>query len=90
MPTISDSITRVIGCICAAIALGSCQTPPSRVDENFGSSVRNTIALQTDPNIQTGYGMDGEKAQAVIDIYRTDVAKPEKVEQDLIEINLGE
>ena len=90
MRTANATIMRVIGCSCVAIALASCQTPPSKVEENFGSSVRHTIALQTDPEAQTGYGLDGEKAQAVIDIYRTDVAEPETVEKNIIEIELGE
>ncbi|MGB5254631.1 MAG: hypothetical protein WBN68_18135, partial [Sedimenticolaceae bacterium] len=61
----------------------------SKVEANFGSSVRNAIALQTaDPN-SNAPGLDGEKAGAVLQTYRGDVAKPEKVERDLIRINLG-
>lgn len=72
-----------------ALVLAGCSTEPSKVEANFGSSVRNAIALQTsDPN-NDARGLDGEKAGAVLQTYRGDVAKPEKVERDLIRINLG-
>lgn len=73
----------------AILIVSGCETQPSRVEQNFGSSVRNAIALQTsDPN-SGAYGLDGVKAGNSLNEYRGDVAKPEKVERDLIQIRLG-
>jgi hypothetical protein len=66
-----------------AASVAGCQSEPSRVDRDFGASVRHAIAVQTaDP---TGYpvGTDGEKGEAVLQTYRQDVAKPETVEREL-------
>lgn len=84
--------TRLTAALAGALImtlLAGCQSTPSRVEDNFGSSVRNAIAQQTAPEAQTGYGLDGEKAEVILDAYRTDVAEPEEVERDLIQIRLG-
>ena len=75
--------------IVAVLVFAGCESEPSRVEQNFGSSVRNAIALQTADPEQGAYGMDGPLAGASLEQYRRDVAKPEKVERDLIEIRLG-
>jgi type IV pilus biogenesis protein CpaD/CtpE len=78
-----------IGLGLLGLIIAGCATEPSKVEANFGSSVRNAIALQTaDPN-RDAPGLDGEKAGVVLQTYRGDVAKPERVQQDLIRINLG-
>ena len=66
------------------LTLGACameEIPESSPD--FGDSVRHTIALQTG-----GYsrptGMDAIKAERSLREYQQDVAKPKKVEQELI------
>ena len=71
------------------MAFSGCQTAPSKVDDNFGSSVRHVVAIQTARPGQETPSLDGEKADAVLQTYRKDVAKPEKVERDLIRIDLG-
>jgi len=69
--------------------LNGCQNNPSKIEENFGSSVRNAIALQTAQPGEVTPSMDGQKGEVVMETYRKDVAKPETVERDLIQINLG-
>jgi len=76
--------------VCPLFTLVGCETPPSVVEQNFGSSVRNAIALQTAPPSEKPSGLDGEKAEAVLEAYRGDVAKPEQAERELIQINLGD
>ena len=71
------------------ITLVGCQTEPSRVDTNFGSSVRHVVSVQTAPSNKPTPSLDGEKANTALQVYRKDVAKPEKVERDLIRIDLG-
>lgn len=73
----------------AALLLAGCQFTPPATERNFGASVRNMIAVQTAKPIENPSGLDGQKAEAVLDIYRKDVAEPKKVEQDIIEIDLG-
>ena len=88
----SNLTIRLLGkCIltAAALVLAGCETPPSNVEANFGSSVRNTIVLQTADPGQGAFGLDGTKAEAVLRAYQSDVAKPEKVEREMIQINLG-
>ena len=76
--------------LAAAVLFGlGCESQPTAVEANFGSSVRNAIALQTAQPGQPVPGLDGVKAEAVLEAYRGDVAKPERVERDLIQINLG-
>lgn len=83
---------RINGCwlACVFLTLTGCETPPSAVEANFGSSVRNAIALQTAQPGQRVTGLDGVKGEVVLRTYQSDVARPEKVERDFIQINLGE
>lgn len=74
---------------CALFALMGCETPPSAVEQDFGSSVRNTIALQTMQPGMDAPSLDGEKAEEVLNVYRADVVKPEQ-KRDFIQINLGQ
>lgn len=82
-------IAGVLLSISSFVWIAGCQTTPSMVEANFGSSVRNQIALQTAAPNSEVHGMDGTKASVVLGTYRADVAKPEKVERDLIQIKLG-
>jgi hypothetical protein len=72
--------------LCALAALGAgCADPEERWESaDFGNSVRNTIALQTDHANSAGTGLDGQKAEAVLNAYRTDVAQPKVVEKELV------
>ena len=71
------------------LLLTGCESAPTALERNFGSSVRNMIELQTAQPGDRGFGMDGRKAEAVLDRYRKDVADPKEVEQQLIQIHLG-
>ena len=73
-------VIRVLCFTALPAILVGCQTAPSKVEENFGTSVRHMIAVQTEPDAQTGYGLDGNKAELLLDRYRTDAAEPESVE----------
>ena len=70
-------------------ALAGCETPPSVVEQNFGSSVRNTIALQTAQPGQQTPALDGVKGEAVLRGYQADVASQKTAERELIQINVG-
>jgi type IV pilus biogenesis protein CpaD/CtpE len=80
--------------IVVALASG-CATEPSGVEEDFGTSVRQMIRAQTydpstleNPSREPVTGLDGEYAEAVVDAYKGDIAKPEQVRNE-IEINVG-
>ncbi len=63
-------------------------------DAHFGDSVRQMIRNQTynpqagDSVYQTSTGLDGRKGEAVLEVYRKDVAKPEDLPSQ-ININVG-
>lgn len=85
--------TRILGLTalgCGPLLFGCATEPDVTQDPDFGQSVRQMIAIQTGDPWAGGTGLDGEKAAAVLRSYRKQVADPKKVEQDLIEINLGE
>lgn len=74
-----------------AALLGACAHEPTPVERNFGSSVRNMIEAQTydpstlsSPSTDTIDNGDGRRLEAVLEAYRTDVAKPESVREDVI------
>lgn len=76
-------------CALAALAAG-CASDDERFETaDFGNAVRETIALQTANPGSTGTGLDGVKAAAVMEAYRKDVAKPQKVDQELM-IRVGQ
>jgi hypothetical protein len=66
------------------MTLGCSTTDPDTIDRDFGNSVRRMVEAQ---KVYPGYtqpqtaGMDGPRAQNVLEAYRADVAKPQKVEQ---------
>ncbi len=66
-----------------------CESEPTLLDRNFGSSVRDTIERQTVQPGDRGYALDGQKSEVVWQAYRKDAADPAKVEQKLIQIQLG-
>ena len=78
----------VLGC---GPLLHGCATEPDITDDlDFGQSVRQMIAIQTGDPWAGGTGLDGQKAAAVLKTYREQVADPKRIEQDIIEINLGQ
>jgi len=72
--------------LCALAALGAgCADPEERLENaDFGNSVRNTIALQTDYAGSAGTGLDGQKAEAILKAYRADVGNRKQVEKDIV------
>ena len=80
----------------AAMLLSGCATEPSATEKDFGNSVRQMVRAQTydpstldNPSRQPVTGLDGEHADIVLDAYRTDIAKPEQVRNE-IQINVSE
>ena len=76
-------------CIVAISLLAGCESTPTALERNFGASVRNMIELQTASPGDKGFGLDGRKSEAIIEMYRKDVAEPKKVEESIIRIQLG-
>ncbi len=70
--------------LATATLLSACaQHEPTGVAKTFGDSVRNMIEAQTydpstlsTPSTETIEGGDGQRVEAVLEVYRTDVAKP--------------
>ena len=81
--------TVTVPAVCAFLVLAGCETPPTALEEDFGSSVRNTIALQTAQPGQETPALDGVKADNSFRAYQKEVAKPE-ASRELININVGD
>jgi type IV pilus biogenesis protein CpaD/CtpE len=86
------SFTGLLTCVVVA---GCSMHEPTRVDENFGNSVRHMVQMQTynpeaarRPSTEPPTELDGEKAGAVLDSYRTAVGKPSEIQKP-ITINVG-
>ena len=78
----------------AALMLAGCSGEPTQTQTNFGASVRQMIQAQTadpstlaNPPAEPIDGSDAKRIEAVLEAYRTDVAKPEAV-NDSVTINL--
>jgi hypothetical protein len=69
--------------------LFGCESAPTALERNFGASVRNMIELQTAQPDYQGVGMSGQKSEALWRVYREEVADPKKVEQSVIQIQVG-
>ena len=85
-----NSTSKLLLAAMVSLLLG-CETVPEKtaLEQNFGSSVRTMIEMQTAKPDDKTHGLHGQKGEAVQDIYVKDVAKPKKVEQDIIRIRLG-
>jgi hypothetical protein len=73
------------------VLLGGCVHEPTALEDNFGSSVRNMIEAQTfdpstlsSPSTETLDGGDGQRTEAVLERYRSDIARPEAVSEDIV------
>jgi type IV pilus biogenesis protein CpaD/CtpE len=71
--------------------VGACAHEPSELERNFGSSVRNMIEAQTydpstlsSPSTETLEGGDGRRVEAVLEVYRTDVAQPDAASEEIV------
>ena len=78
----------------AALMLAGCSGEPTQTQTNFGASVRQMIEAQTadpstlaNPSAEPIDGTDAVRIESVLEAYRTDVAKPEAV-NDNVTINL--
>jgi type IV pilus biogenesis protein CpaD/CtpE len=76
-----------------ASLLTGCATGPTNVERDFGNSVRNMVQAQTyNPDAALSYEppmeMDGERAGAVLETYRTEIGKPADVQKPIV-INVG-
>jgi starvation-inducible outer membrane lipoprotein len=90
MPRFIDNTDyRTFALLAATVLLAGCESTPTALERNFGSSVRNMIELQTAPPGYQGFGMDGRKGEAVLENYRKDVAETKKVEQSTLRIQVG-
>ena len=86
----SQTTLVTLAYLAGATLLGGC-AQPTQLERNFGASVRNMIEAQTfdpstltSPSTETVEGRDGQRLEAVLDVYRTDVAKPDAVQQDIV------
>ncbi len=83
------------GFVTCALLAGCSMHEPTRVDENFGNSVRHMVEVQTynpqaarAPSTEPPTQMDGQKGAAVLDSYRSAVGSPSAVQKPLL-INVG-
>jgi hypothetical protein len=83
-------IVTLVGLIGVA-SLGACVHEPTTLEQNFGSSVRSMIEAQTydpstlsSPSTETLDGGDGQRTEAVLERYRSDIARPEAVSEDIV------
>jgi type IV pilus biogenesis protein CpaD/CtpE len=82
-------IVALAGLLSTAL-LAACARPTA-LERSFGSSVRNMIEAQTfdpstlsSPSTETVDASDGRRIEAVLDVYRTDVAKPAAASEDIV------
>lgn len=73
-------IQSILGAVLSLLILSGCATDNDLAADNFGTTVRHTIALQTANPSANGQGLDGQKAALAFSEYRKDVAKPKKVD----------
>lgn len=76
-------IIALMGLVGIIIAFSGCSKAPSRVDANFGESVRQAKSSQIlDPDagkdLEPCEGLDGQAAKTVMDKYREGFKKKEK------------
>lgn len=77
--------------ITALVAAG-CASAPSPTENRFGHSTRLMVerqSAQSEPAPIVATALDGELGAAVLETHRQDVAKPEKVETNIV-FNIGE
>lgn len=86
---------RQITLIGLAVVLGglaACQTEPTRSEREFGDSVRQMVAAQkyqpAGTPTEASSGLDGQKAEKIMSVYRDDVAQPKQIKNE-IQINVG-
>lgn len=85
------NVTRFTGLISCALLAACSMHEPTRVDENFGNSVRHMVEVQTynpeaarKPSTEPPTAMDGEKGGAVLDSYRSAVGRPSEIHKPMV------
>jgi len=75
----------------AALVVAGCTIEPTQTEANFGVSVRQMIQAQTAdpstiaaPSAEPIDGSDGRRTENVLEAYRTDVAKPDAVNDEVV------
>jgi type IV pilus biogenesis protein CpaD/CtpE len=89
----------VIGMTCliqSAFLAGCDTTGMTRTEQDFGNSVRHMVEVQTynpeaarNPSTEPPTEMDGARAGAVLETYRTEIGKPSEVDKPIV-INVGQ
>jgi type IV pilus biogenesis protein CpaD/CtpE len=79
------------GIALATLLAGACANEPTLTERNFGDSVREMINAQTydpstlsAPSTEPVEGSDGRRSENVLEVYRTDIAKPEVVRDEIV------
>ena len=73
-----------------AAFLGACAWEQEPNNLTFGDSVRHMIAAQTaNPNYGAP-GLDGVQGEAAFQAWQKSVAKPEQVQKQVIQVNVGQ
>ncbi|MEJ2402981.1 MAG: hypothetical protein P8171_01630 [Candidatus Thiodiazotropha sp.] len=80
---------RTVALLAGIALLTGCESSPTALEQNFGSSVRDMIELQTAQPGYQGFGMAGRKGEAVLENYRKDVAEPKAVQQNTLRIQVS-
>jgi hypothetical protein len=77
--------------LATATLLSACSHEPTGVAATFGDSVRNMIEAQTNdpstlatPSTETIDGSDPQRLEAVLGVYRSDVAKPAAASEEVV------
>jgi type IV pilus biogenesis protein CpaD/CtpE len=77
----------------SVLALAGCAVEPEKTatETHFGESVRQMVQAQTanpstlsNPPTESLENADGKRLEKVLEAYRTDVAKPEAVKNDVV------
>ena len=76
----------LIAALC--LTVGCASTDATRVESDFGKSVRNMVQSQIydpkaaqNPRIDPPLTLDGGKSEKTLETYRSDVAKPSRINQ---------
>ncbi len=85
MKTVSRYGTKILAGLIFTALLGGCATPSS--EEDFGNSVRQMVEAQKyTPPGQSEHrlpALDGQRGEAALKQYRTDVGNPELIYRDM-------
>jgi uncharacterized lipoprotein YajG len=84
-------LVTILGVLVGSGLLAACQTEPTQSEQEFGDSVRQMVSAQkyqpAEPPAAPS-GMDGRKAEKVMQVYREDVAQPKQISNEIY-INVG-